>query len=65
MTITKAFTGLGEDVSAAGTARTLRVTQAASQAVAAAAHPAAVAITPPRKRRSATAIDASVHRGTM
>ncbi len=56
MAIINAFTGVG----VAGMPSTLRVTQA----VAAAAHPAAAAaITPPRKHR-ATAIVASVNRGT-
>ena len=61
MAIINAITGVG--ASAVGMARTLPMTQAAAQAVAVAAHPAA-AITPPRKRHRATAIDASVHRGT-
>jgi hypothetical protein len=47
----------GADV--AGMAQTLHVTPA----VAAAAHPAAAAITPPRKHRTASAIVASVNRG--
>ena len=55
MTIINAFTG----VSVAGMARTLHVTAA----VAAAAHPAAAAITP-RKPRTAAATVASVNRGT-
>ncbi len=54
MTIINAFTGVG----VAGMARTLHVIQAD----AAAAHPAAAAITP-RKPRTATAIVASVNRG--
>ena len=53
LAISNAFTGVG----VAGMARTLHVIQAA------AAHPAA-AITP-RKARTATAIVASVKRGTM
>ena len=56
MAIINAFTGVG----VAGMARTLHVIQA----VAAAAHPAAAAITP-RKPRTATAIVASVNRGTI
>jgi hypothetical protein len=64
MTNINAFTGVG----VAGMARTLHV----GEASAAAAHPtfaahaagAAAAITPQRKRRTATAIDASVDRGT-
>ena len=56
MAIINAFTGVG----VADMAPTLHVTQA----VAAAAHPAAGAITPPRKRHRATAIVASVNRGT-
>ena len=55
MAIINAFTG----VSMAGMPSTLQV----AQAVAAAAHPAAAAITPSRKHR-ATAIVASVNRGT-
>jgi hypothetical protein len=55
MTIINAFTGVGM----AGMARTLHVTDV----IAAAAHPAAAAITP-RKRHRATAIVASVNRGT-
>jgi hypothetical protein len=57
MTITNAFTG----VSVSGMARTLHVIQAIE---AAAAHPAAAAITP-RKPRTATAIVASVNRGSI
>ncbi len=56
MAIINAFYGVG----VAGMSRTLHVTPA----IAAAAHPAAAAITPPRKRRTATAIVASVNRGT-
>jgi hypothetical protein len=55
MTSNGAFTGVGM----AGMARTLHVTEV----IAAAAHPAAAAITP-RKPRTATAIVASVNRGT-
>jgi hypothetical protein len=55
MTINYAFTGVGM----AGMARIFHVTGA----IAAAAHPAAAAITP-RKPRTATAIVASVNRGT-
>ena len=54
MAIINAFTGVGE----AGMSRTLH----AIGAVAAAAHPAAAAITP-RKPRTGTAIVASVNRG--
>jgi len=64
MTNINAFTGVG----VAGMAWTLHVARAS----AAAAHPAfaahaagaAAAIAPQRKRRTATAIDASVDRGT-
>ncbi|MGH3676778.1 MAG: hypothetical protein ACRDU5_13790 [Mycobacterium sp.] len=56
MAIINAFTGVGT----AGMARTLHVTEA----IAAAAHPAAAAIAP-RKRHTATAIVASVNRGTI
>ena len=56
MTTFNAFTGVG----VAGMSRTLHVIGA----VAAAAHPAAAAITP-RKPRTATAIVASVNRGTI
>ena len=55
MAIINVFTG----VSVAAMASTLQVTPA----VAAVAHPAAAAITPPRKHRG-TAIVASVNRGT-
>ncbi|WP_156662844.1 hypothetical protein [Mycobacterium sp. 1274761.0] len=55
MAIINAFNGVG----VSGMARALR----AAQAIAAAAHPAAV-ITP-RKPRTATAIVASVNRGTI
>jgi hypothetical protein len=55
MTIINAFTGVG----VAGMARTLHVTEA----IAAAAHPAAAAMTP-RERHTGTAIVASVNRGT-
>lgn len=54
MTIINAFSSVG----ASGMSRTLHVVGA----VAAAAHPAAAAITP-RKPRTATAIVASVNRG--
>jgi len=62
-----AFIGVGDGVLAAGMSPTLRVAEAA-----AAAHPAfwacapagAAAITPPRKRRNATATGTSVDRGT-
>ena len=56
MAIINAFTG----VSTAGMAQTLHVTEA----VAAAAHPAVAAITPRKPRTAATAIVASVNRGT-
>jgi hypothetical protein len=56
MAIINAFTGVGE----AGMSRTLHV----MGAVAAAAHPAA-AITPRKPRTAATAIVASVNRGTI
>jgi hypothetical protein len=67
MAIINAFTGVG----VAGMARTLHVTEAAAAAahpaftahVAASVGPAAAAMTP-RKRRTATAIGASVNRGT-
>ncbi len=66
MEIINAFTG----VSVAGVSRTLHVAEAADVA---AAHPAfmphgawsAAAITPQRKRRTATATGASVDRGTL
>ena len=68
MEIINAFTGVG----VAGVSRTLHVVEAAD---AAAAHPAfmphaawsaaAAAITPQRKRRTATATGASVDRGTL
>ena len=57
MAIINAFTG----VSVSGVARTLHVIQTID---AAAAHPAAAAITP-RKPRTATAIVASVNRGSI
>jgi hypothetical protein len=56
MTIINTFTGVRE----AGMARTLHVIQAA----AATAHPAAAAIAPRKPRTAATAIVASVNRGT-
>ncbi len=55
MAIINAFSGVG----VADMAQTLHVTPA----IAAAAHPAAAAMTPPRKHRTATAIVASVNRG--
>ena len=57
MTIINAFSG----VRVAGMSRTLHVIGA----VAAAAHPAAAAAITPRKPRTATAIVASVNRGTI
>jgi hypothetical protein len=57
MAIINAFTGVGE----ARMSRTLH----AVGAVAAAEHPAAAAITPRKPRTAATAIVASVNRGTI
>jgi hypothetical protein len=57
MTNINAFTG----VRVAGMAQTLHV----SEAIAAAAHTAAIAITPRKPRTAATAIVASVNRGTI
>jgi hypothetical protein len=57
MAIINAFTGVG----VAGMSRTLHVIGT----IAAAAHPAAAAITPRKPRTAATAIVASVNRGII